>query len=399
MSQSLEDFAATRKMEPGELLRKYLGLNKKQMMRPATHIGKYTHSRAKGDMSILCTKSKTKNGYLCFGNFHTALKDYTGNPAFLSHSKTLESTMQDDRLIWEHLEEGSPELRHIACVGHEEFREWQERFHEIKEEAKTCMRSNFKLKQVYFPHENGTYHLLTLLPCSLLIWELKYRIGNREWSVMETDKKEVNVRTSYIDHWNRKYGSTKPQNVSHLNSENGGNARVLTCLPPTLNRDCQPPKRNFFNQIKIYIPKSPKVAQQGLGLLFQSLYDTLTRDPNALWARKKKRGIIRAIIERGVIMPAEFIREKAPAGWSSEEKFSGLPYSQKAWLDPHNDAESEQTDVSIDWRDEIAEQISRFVCRTFERTIKYDLQKRNIGLIDEAFSREISDIAKEYLDG
>ncbi len=395
MSQTLEEFAKNKNMEPGELLRKNLGREPKNMMRPATHVGKYTHPGIAEGLVVSAPDYNGSDGYVCFGNFVSNLKDYVGNAAKMPHSKTMEAVMQDSRTVREHLSECSINLMHIASVDKGEVKRWKEVAAQVEDQSRKISHSDFKLKQIYFPLHIGEYHLMTLLPCSVLIWELKSRINAREWDARSEDGKERNVRIAFVDYWIRKYGGTKPQNVSHLNSENGGNARVLTCQPPTLKQDYQLPRRNFFNQIKVYVPRNPREAQRGIGQLFQSLYDTLLNDSNALWVRKKKRGILRAIIERGIIMPAENIREKAPSGWSKEEKYSSLPAAQKAWLDPSGSDESGQSD---DWQERIALQISRFIRTNFEKMIRFDPQKKQV-IFDEAFSREISDLAKEYLDG
>ncbi|PTN35182.1 hypothetical protein C6366_11765 [Desulfonatronum sp. SC1] len=400
VTQTLEELAAQKKKDSGEMLRENLGREPKNMMRPATHIGKYTHPQAKDDMSLLCENSKCGGGYVCFGNFRTELNDYAaGNAADLPHSKTMEAMMQDGRSVREHLKQCSSDLRRIASVEEKEFKRWAENFQGKEKQGKFSSRTDFKLKQVYLPLENDQYRILTLLPCSVLIWELKSRINSREWEVRIENNKEYNFRVSFVDQWVRKYGGTKPQNVSHLNNENGGNARVLTCLPPSFGRDYELPKRNFFDQIWVYLPKNPQEAQKGVGHLFISLYSSLLQDPNTLWARRKKKGILRAIIERGIIWPAEKIISSAEPGWSLQQQYAALSPAQKAWLDPYAPVDPEgDRGQSTDWQEEIAMQISRFIRRNFDKMLRVDPQKKKIEL-GEAFSGEIAKLAKEYLDG
>jgi CRISPR-associated protein Csy1 len=400
MSQTLEDFAEQKNMKPGELLTKYLGAEQKDMMRPATHVGKYTHPGVAENLVIAAPEFKVGVGYICFGNFVSKLKDYVGNAAKMPHAKTMEAIMQDGRTVREHLFEISHELKqNVPDVDEEEIKKWNENFYDLEQQSKVCSFSDFKLKQIYFPLDGGKYQLLTLLPCPPLIWELKSRINSREWETREENGKEYNVRISFIDQWVKKYGGEQPQNISFLNNLNRRtSARVLTCLPPTLRQNYQLPRRNFFNQIKIFLPRSPDEAQRGIGQLFQSLYDTLHNDPNTLWVRRKKRGILRAIIERGIIMSAEKIRENAMPGWSKQEKYSSLPAAQKAWLDPLGGMEPDQGQDQEDWQEEIAQQISRFIRSHFEKMVRFDQQKSHI-VFDEAFSKEVSALAKEYLDG
>ena len=305
--------------------------------------------------------------------------------------------LPDERTVKEHLIAGSAELKQIAAIDEDEFEKWRTNFQEKEKQGQISTHSDFKLKQVFFPLEDGDYRLITLLPCSLLIWEVTYRINAREWEVKEDNGNEkANAPISFIDNWKRNYGGDRPQNVSHLNSKVG--ARILPCLPPTFEQDYRLPKRNFFNQLKVYIPRNPRDTHKGIIQLFQSLYNNLLYDPNSLWARKKKRGILQSIIERGIIMHAENIRENAPAGWSKEEKYSSLPTSQKVWLDPYASTDFELVASQEDWQEEIAAQISRYIRSTFEKMIASDPQKRKI-ILDDALLREISGLAKEYLDG
>lgn len=356
----------------------------------ATHVGKYTHPAVK-EVSLQNHNLQKNKKYLCNGSFHTLLQDYMVNAAYLPYVKTLEAYMPDGRTVREHLQEASKMLKEFIGADEKEYQGIQNTYRELIEQSKSSKKSDHRLKQVYFPLENNKYRLLTLIPCSALIWELKKRVDSRQWN--QEEKKQ---RVAYIDYVNREYGGTKPQNISYLNNENGGNSILLKSFPPNLKRDYKLPISNFFTSIRIYRPKYFSPQKGSLVLLFDALHANLVYDPNALWARKKKEGIIRAIIERAIILPAEIIRQNASPGWSLKETYSALPAVQKVWLDPIRPKDTwDDPTVLEDWHFQISNQISNFITSTLQRLIKTSATKEKID-IDDPFSDEIASIAMEY---
>ncbi len=356
---------------------------------PSTHIGKFSHPDVK--ISLQNQNFQNTIGYLCNGNFRTILQDYIVNAAYLPYVKTLESCMPDGKTVREHLQTSSDTLKEFIQFDKKEYEDLQDAYRSMMEQSKHSDKTNHRLKQVYFPLGNDQYRVFTLLPCSTLIWELKTRVRSREWN------QEKKQRIAYIDHVNRKYGGTKPQNISYLNNEKGGNSILLSSFPPILKRDYKLPATNFFSLIRIYRPKYFSPQKSPIVLLFDTLHDNLVHDPNSQWARRKKVGIIRSIMERAVILPAETIRRNAPPGWSLKDTYSKLPVFQKAWLDPYRPKDILDTSsVPENWQDHIARQISGFITSTFRRLMKTSAIKQKI-VIDDPFSDEIASIAMEYL--
>lgn len=399
MAEKLVEYIKSEKGEPEKWLAEKLGAPAQKRMRPATHVGKYTHPYVKKEQSLQAAWLPGPEGYLCSGNFSTEFQDYAGSSAFLPYSKTIEAVMDDGRPVRKHLQEGSEALKRLGKADNQTIEQWRKALEEDMKESRHCNASDHRLKQIYFPLGNNQYRLMTLLPCSLLIWELKKRISGRVWPPEEikpngTEKKSPKA---FFDQCGSDYGGTKSQNISFLNNENGGRARRLTCLPPTLDRTYSLPIRNFFNLVTPSRRGRPD-QQNNMHQLFEALYKTLAYDPNTDWARKKKKGILRAIIEYGIILPAENIRENAPAGWSTDEKYSGLPKNQKAWLDPGRQRETDAEIAGREWKDAIARDIALLVTRNLQKTIKQDPKEKDI-VMDDAFHSEISELAKEYLDG
>ena len=122
-------------------------------------------------------------------------------------------------------------------------------------------KTNRLVKQVYFPitnsNEKESYHLLSILTPSGLLVKVKEQIDNIRFSenskkVREFRKKnkqpEENISyEDILDLTMIGYGGTKPQNISVLNSRNGGKFYLLSSLPPELEkRKVRLPNNNFF---------------------------------------------------------------------------------------------------------------------------------------------------------
>lgn len=402
MSESLKDLIAAEEKKQKvdipvhEWLQDKLGTIGSKNIRVVTHIGKYTHPDANVQISINPNNTPVIKGYLCSSGFDTKYQDYLCSAEFIPYVKTLEAVMKDGRQIREHLREGSTLLKNVAQVDDATLETWRQSYFEKLKDAEHCTLTEKRIKQVYFPLENGEYRLMSLIPCSVLIWELKERISAREWQVETTGTKEKSVRIAYIEKWERKFGGTKPQNISFLNSQNGGRAKILPCLPPSLSQKFQLPLRDFISQFRVFRPQHPNAARNSLWPLFEALHDTLVHDPNTEWARKKKRGIIRSIVEQGIIRHAEHIRHNASAGWSLESKHSGLDSAQKIWLDP--EAAHPPEIAATDWPKSISRQIALLLLSNLETVIKFS-KLEQITVRDEAFLDEISSIAREYIDG
>lgn len=397
MTEKLIDYIIkTKKSDPETWLPEKLGAPDNKKMRPATHIGKYTHPYMDKHVSIMAPSTPRPKGYLCSGNFTTSLQDYAGSASELPYSKTMEAEMEDGRPLREHLQEGSHLLKRICNVDDQTLHAWRKEWGREQEQSRDTRITDRRLKQIYFPLGGDQYQLLSLLPCSVLIWELKARLNSRRWQEKSNSDTKKSP-TAFFNQCQARYGGTKPQNVSFLNSENGGRAVKLICSPPALNRKYRLPTRNFFNLVRPNRFQRSTDGQVHLWQLFESLYQTLAFDPNTDWARRKKRGIVRAIIERGIILPAENIRANAPVGWSMNDKYSGIPQEQKSWLDPDCPKEPDET-ICEDWQRAISRSIATFITIYLEKTIKSDPTKKAISM-DDVFANEIVGVAREYLHG
>lgn len=182
------------------------------------------------------------------------------------------------------------------------------------------------LKQVYFPIDaDGPYHLLSILPSSSLLLELKARLRQ-----MENRRYECTSRKgqTYGENWDSipnqtaiGFGGAKPLNISLRNSRAGGTAYLLPSLPPSLplRGKVHRPKEDFFSEM---LPKEE--VRHSLYIL----HGLFVRSQNNKEIRTSIQNEIDALAELSASLAAALRKE--PSGWSLD---SDLPAAQKIWLD------------------------------------------------------------------
>ncbi len=307
-----------------------------------THPGKFSHPGAKTS-SVIADAERKADGYLRTGNV-AAEFDVFGNAAALDVHKFLSLPLSDGQTVLAHLEQDTPLIQQQFNIP-TAFQELRQGLLSIKSGAAETVKTSEKIKQVYFPVEDG-YHLLSLLTPSGLMFKLKERINELRFS--EAAKQARNDRRNQVHNeqgfdelYNLTvigFGGTKPQNISVLNNQNGGTAYLLPSLPPTLElRAAQAPKTNFFLQ-SLYL----KDYQDKFKALHKLFLDTV---PNNIDVREGRDYWILQIVEQ--LMEKVWAIRELPAGWSET---SVLPPAQKLWLDAAN---AQRRDSEDEWLDEI----------------------------------------------
>lgn len=307
-----------------------------------THPGKFSHPGAKTS-SVIADAERKADGYLRTGNA-SAEFDVFGNAAALDVHKFLSLTLSDGQTVLAHLEQDTPLIKQQFDMP-SPYQELRQGLLSIKSGAAESAKTSEKIKQVYFPVDDG-YHLLSLLTPSGLMFKLKERINRLRFS--EVAKQARNDRRNqthneqgFDELYNLTvigFGGTKPQNISVLNNQNGGTAYLLPSLPPFLELRAVPaPKTNFFLQ-RLYL----KDYQDKFKALHKLFGDTV---PKNIDVREGRDYWILQIVEQ--LMEKVWAIRELPGGWSET---GALPPAQKIWLDAVN---SEKRDSEDDWLDEI----------------------------------------------
>ncbi|MCK4841471.1 MAG: type I-F CRISPR-associated protein Csy1, partial [Methylococcales bacterium] len=299
-----------------------------QQLSSTSHPAKFVHPNAKAS-SIIIDAKKEPDGLLRSGNVEVEL-DIFGNAAALDVEKFLRVKLQDNKTIFQHLEENTDFIKQQFETPNTKFDDIRKGFMQIK--LSDLDQTSEKLKQVYFPVADD-YHLLSILNASGIIYKLKERINGLRFSeenkilreeLKKTKPIEINGKiTDVFELTSVGYGGTKPQNISTLNNQNGGVSFLLSSLPPTLEkRPTQPPKTDFFNDCL------------WAGLFkrdFEQFHQVLSWRKNNKDVRDMRDDIVLNSVSK-LKRLIDNIRE-INTGWSDCETYDGLVMWQKIWLD------------------------------------------------------------------
>lgn len=335
-----------------------------------THPLKYTHSDAKGrsvfDQGVvgyppgfsetsLVTASTVSHGAL----------DFDGNAAALDIASFMKLHVGDTSLMDYIITGDASPLRPFAETDIQAI-DWVQGFRQMLSDNDAV--SHTLAKQVYFPLAKGGYHLLSPLFASSLSHAIGTRVRHARYSeeakdarsAMRQDKSSRSIVTYYRTLAVRKFGGSKPQNISMLNSEQRGETFLLSCAPPTWEGQLHLPLRvdTIFsrNCLGKRVFRQIATLKEFLNLVKEKNSSKRIRD-----ARSEQ---VDAIIDQLVFYALE-IQQHGKHGWSSKVECR-LPMAQKLWLDPGRALEDVDAAFSRErkmgeWRREIADQFARWL--------------------------------------
>lgn len=322
-----------------------------------SHALKYSHPDAKG--TNLYSAGNSEAGDSCIGT-HTvqdvAKPDVVGNAAVLDVFAFLDLKV-DGTPLWQRAIDKDPCLFAALPGSDAEKQTWVEAFAAIIE-PKSGPTSHTLAKQIYWPLPDGSYHLLEpLFPTSLVqrMWEVlrEDRFSESNQGAREACRNNKPYPHGYRD-WPRltiqKYGSTKPQNISQLNSQRHGEVWLLPSLPPNWEQR----QINLPLHVKNVFERLERLDVMGKQLKDFKRYLAKVQDRNNMRIRQGRARRMEDIIGE-VLQYAATLREQ-PSGWSSNPDCR-LPRRQCFWLDPgraHDDADFAAMRASSHWIGDVA---------------------------------------------
>jgi CRISPR-associated protein Csy1 len=327
----------------------------------ATHPCTFSHPSARKNKngyvsSIIAQNAQKVDGLLRSGNVHVE-PDALGNAAALDVHKFLSLVLSDSQTLLNHIVQESELAQKLLKQPNSDYAALRDGFLKMIEADQVAITSS-KIKQVYYPVEDGEYHLLSILTNSGQLFELrkrldKFRFGDDLKQARESRKANLYHATGYREIYGLTtigYGGTKPQNISVLNNQNAGKAHLLPSFPPSLKqRDIRLPTSDFFKES--FIPWHAKDILISLHKTFSTSYkDSVIPSRNLRTAVSNRfQEYIDLVIEK-MWQVRVFLAEN-PSEPSSE-----LPLEQKIWLYPQY---QEQRELQSDWLDSIARHIAR----------------------------------------
>jgi len=341
--------------------------------------------------SVIAKASPSSDGYLRTGNV-AAEEDALGNAAVLDVYKFLTLTMQDGSSLLEHIKNDSELAKSLLTTQSESYESLKTGLLAITSNGKTESITSSKIKQVYFPVGDNDYHLLSVLSNSGLVYELRRRIDGLRFSERQKELRELKRNNQHSEEGFSEiydittigYGGTKPQNISVLNNQFGGKARLLLSAPPHLwKRDIKFPTKDFFiNSIRFY---DIQESLQKLHGIFKTGLDSAIPLRNLESGRDHRiEEVLDQVIER---MSA--VRSVASTQYRAES--SSLPLYQKIWLCDEYRQERQEQD---EWLDNLCEEISRWIFTAYKKVIKKHVA---LGQAERIYIKEIIKTYREAL--
>ena len=322
-----------------------------------SHPGKFSHPSAK-IMAIIANPPTAADGLFRSGNVEVEL-DVFGNAAALDVFKFLSLRLADNETVLSHLEAKTTVIKEQLTIPTMPFSEVEQGLLAVKQDESSVIKTSDKLKQVYFPVDED-YHLLSIVTPSGLLYKLKERINQMRFS---DEAKEVRLAKKVSKPHEKElseiyglsvigYGGTKPQNISVLNSQNGGAAYLLASMPPDLTpRTVRPPRINFF---------SNSLWRKLFADDFRKLHNLLSSDTNNMHIRRQRDWLLRSIVYQ--VADRLWMIRSLPPHWSDTDYYQRLPEYQKIWLD------QQYVDTRADdlqWFPPIKHDLSRWIRNTY----------------------------------
>ncbi len=336
----------------------------------STHPCTFSHPSARKNKngyvtSIIAGSKRSPDGYLRTGNVEVE-KDAVGNAAALDVHKFLTLKMRDGESLLQHIEKDSELARETLAINSENYQILKDGLMSMVRNDANSVTSS-KIKQVYFPVDKG-YHLLSILSNSGLIYQLRHRVDELRFSEKQKELRELKRKNEYSEEGFSEiydittigYGGTKPQNISVLNNQFGGKARLLLSAPPPLGkRDIQFPRKSFFiTSIRYYDIQEP--LQKLHGIFTTGLDSEIPLQNLRIGRDCRIEEILELIIEQMTAL-------RAVAAEQYREDSSALPHYQKIWLcDEYREAREQQDD----WLEELCVEISRWITDAYKKVIR-----------------------------
>lgn len=316
--------------------------------------------------------------------------DVVGNAAALDVFKLLKLLLDGRRLLaW--MQDGDPDLLGALSDDADQASDWLTAFTGITAPRIATPSSHTLAKQLYWlagedPADNAQYHLLAPLYSSTLAHAVFQTINEDRFG--EAGKFARQARYAQRDHDTgyreypdlavQKFGGTKPQNISQLNSERGGNNYLLASRPPKWKTRAL--KAPLFTDT--VFPRFGRIAE--VRSTVRILREFLESDPPPTMETRNRRD---ALLDRLIDELVDFahpLQATLPAGWT-RDKDCRLVEAERLWLDPVRAIEEEASRTEfhsewhlMDWPAEIGRRFGNWLNHELGQSLPLgDIEGRN----------------------
>lgn len=341
-----------------------------------THSLKPIHPDAKGSNLYVAPSELARPGLVSSGVLgNTFQGDVVGNAAALDVYKFLK-VEHGGKSVLERVLENDAELGPALSDNAEQARTWMDAFAGLVQ-PRDGVASHTKAKQVYWlvgddPRNEKHFHLLAPLYATSLAHRVfqtinEDRFGEPAKEARKARREQKACDWGYRDYPNlavQKMGGTKPQNISQLNSERGGNNYLLASLPPVWQ---SPDVREPLRTDSVF----PRFGRrQEVRQLVSGLRRFLEEGPAPVLATRVRRdAYIGALIDELVLFASEF--QVLEPGWSAKSECR-LHEAEMLWLDLYrgeNEEAFEAKRESEDWPAEVRHRFANWLNQELHRRL------------------------------
>lgn len=366
-------------------------------IRLVTHALKYDHPDARGS-SLYADDAAVPDGYVGTASCPAIREDVVGNAAALDVFKFL-CLEHDGKSLLQRVLAHDAHLLAAFSDDREQAESWMTAFRHMRE-GDERPASHTLAKQVYFPLEGGGYHLLApLFPTSLVqrVYETmrEDRFGVKAKEAREAHRAQRFCTHGYGDYPRllvRRFGGTKPQNISQLNSERHGESWLLASLPPLWDTERVRLPLGVKTVFGAPLNALPDVARARLRLV--GFLERAAGEYTNIRIRETRAALLDDLLT-AVVQWAARIRAEEP-GWSADASCR-LPEAERFWLDPRrgeSDPEWRERRDATPWRDALLETAAVWCNR--------ELSTEKLPMGDEeqhAWEREIAEALRQLEEG
>ena len=338
-----------------------------ERLQRASHSLKPVHPDAKGS-SLYAPPSLSESPKLISTSVlgHTFMTDVVGNAAYLDVYQFLKLDY-DGRKFLELLEENDNRLADPLNADPAPSAQLMRGFGRIFEPLYPLSSHKYG-KQLYWlvgdnPEFEDEFHLISPLYATSLAHRVFRTINDDRFSdnakaAREARKKDQPAEQGFVDYPGlavQRFGGSKPQNISQLNSERGGNSYLLSCAPPTWRSRHIAPIRG--SSAFTVFGRRPDVRRnlRSLGRLLAG-----NPEPN-MGTRDQRDELTRALVDELIVFTSEM--QQLPPGWT-DDWHCRLAFAHQCWLDPfraREDAEFRAEMADTDWLSTVCEDFSRWL--------------------------------------
>ncbi len=364
-----------------------------RQIQQVTHALKYIHPDAKG--TNLSSLGNQQAGDFLVGthtNSEQCPPDVVGNAAALDVYKFLRLKFGGKTLL-SRATENDPALQAALSDDGEQAGAWMESFASLTA-SKSGPSSHKLAKQIFWPVENG-YHLLApLFPTSLVhqVWTdiREDRFSEEAKAARDARRNNQPHPHGYCEYPNivvQKFGGTKPQNISQLNSERYGENYLLPSLPPKWKSQGVKPPLHVDSVFDDWFGRRTRVkglvkALRGFLLSVEAVYSNVH-------IRTKRAELVGYIVDE-ILLFADELRDLDDV-WTLRESCK-LNIHEQCWFNPMR-AESDEAFSKVyqqgDWKEAVCKRFASWL------TARLRDSKQPLPLDEYATNKWEADLEKE----